>query len=297
MKTHDLARPLVRDQSQIHKRFPGPDVGDIRHPNLVGPVELAPLDQIPKHRQMRVEMRRSGPFRGLSLHQHPGSAQFAKEPVPAQLHSRRLQFRGNQVVELSHTQARLLLALDSHQFQHQGQIHLLPPPDGSARIIILRGHLRQFAKPRHLQPGFDRDRLVRRPPACFFLKASTLWSISSQAASRNACSRASSMCVSASASLTRRNARRSRAASFTSPAFSTRISLPYRPLPYCRTHRVTVPLPVMLYLRSTPFAHQRPLSTSRTACSLKALLYRMFFMVPGSSDPKVPTYFRTGPGF
>src|SRR5665213_421994 len=34
-------------------------------------------------------------------------------------------------------------------------------------------------------------------------------------------------------------------------SFSTRITLPYRPLPYCRTHRITVPLPVMLYLRCT----------------------------------------------
>src|SRR4030095_324847 len=71
--------------------------------------------------------------------------------------------------------------------------------------------------------------------------------------------------------------------------------LPYRPLPHCRTQRITVPLPLMLYFRCTASTQNSPASTSRTACILKALLYRITFMVLGFSLSKVPTYFRTGP--
>src|SRR5580765_240058 len=249
MKSHDLARPSVGDQAQIHKRLLGPDVSDVGHPYLVASGHFAALAQVLKHRQIRVEIRRFRPWRWLSLHQQPHFAQFFKEPIPAHLDSGRLQFQVNHVIELSHPQTRLLPSFRSHQFQHQFHIHGLPAPSRSARIVILGRHVRPFADPRHFELRVGRDRPVRRPPACFFLNPSRLWFISSQATARNARSNASSICVSARASLTRRSSLRSWAASFTSSAFSTRINLPYLPLPNCRTHLITVLPPLILYLR------------------------------------------------
>src|SRR5216684_1827770 len=272
MKTHDLARPLVGEQGQVQKSLLGADVGNIGHPDLVWSRHLAAPDQILEHRKISVKMRGPGPFRGFSLHQQSHSAQFGKEGVPAQLHPGGLQFRPNQVIELAHSQSRLLRSLCPHQRQHQLQVHGLPAPSGSARVVILRSHLRQFTEPNHFEPGVLLDREVHRRPACFFLKASAVWPICSQATAKNAFSKANSICASAKASLAWRSWLRNRAASFTSSAFSTRINLPYLPLPYCRTHRITVWLPLMLYLRSTAQALPLPLSTSLTNCILKPLL-------------------------
>src|ERR1041384_3144211 len=109
MKTHDLARPLVGDQSQIQKSLPRPNVGDIGHPHLVWTLELAVPDQILKDRKISLKIRGSRPFRRFSLHQQTHFSQFRKEPIPAYLHPGRLQFRRNQVIELSYSQSRLLL--------------------------------------------------------------------------------------------------------------------------------------------------------------------------------------------
>src|SRR5579871_4178691 len=272
MKAHDLARPLVRNQTQIHKGFLRPDIRDVRHPNLVASGQGATFDQVLKHRQRRVEIRGSRPFRRLSLHQQPRFPQLFKEPISAHFYPGRLQLHADQVVEFPHSQPRLIRSFRPCQFQHQAHVHFLSAPSVAPRIIILRGHVRQLAQPGHLQLRVRFDRLVRRPPACFFLKSSTLWSISSQATTRNACSSASSICVSASASLTRRSSLRSWPASFTSSAFSTRMILPYWPPPNCRTQRITVALPLIRYLRCTLKAQDLPVSTSRTHCILKALL-------------------------
>src|SRR6266404_112590 len=272
MKTHDLARPLVGEQGQVQKSLLGADVGNIGHPDLVCSRHLAAPDQILEHRKIGVKMRGPGPFRGFSLHQQSHSAQFGKEPVPAHLHPGGLQFRPNQVIELSHSQARLLCSFCPHQIQHQLQVHYLPAASAPARVVILRCHPRQFTEPNHFEPGVLLDREVRRRPTCFFLKASVVWPIYSHATARKAFSKANSICASASASLAWRSWLRSRVASLTSSACSTRITLPYRPLPYCRTQRITVCVPLMLYLRCTAQALHWPVSTSRTNCSLKPLL-------------------------
>src|SRR6266853_20728 len=272
MKTDDLARPLVGKQGQVQKSLLGADVGNIGHPDLVWSRHLAAPDQILEHRKISVKMRGPGPFRGFSLHQQSHFAQFGKEPVPAHLHPGGLEFRPNQVIELAHSQARLLRPFCSHQRQHQLQVHGPPATSGSARVVILRSHLHQFTKPNHFEPGVLRDREVCRCPACFFLKDSAVWPICSHATARNAFSKANSICASASASLAWRSWLRSRVASFTSSAFSTRITLPYLPLPYCRTHRITVWVPLMLYLRCTAQALHLPVSTSPTNCILNPLL-------------------------
>src|ERR1022692_3599357 len=103
------------------------------------------------------------------------------------------------------------------------------------------------------------------------------------------------MWASARASLAWRNCVRSRIVSALSSAFSTRITFPYRPLPNCRTHRITVPQPLTPYFRCTAKAQPWPLSTSLTTCILKASLYRITLMILGISHSKVPIYFRTGP--
>src|ERR1041384_902273 len=272
MKTHDLARPLVGNQTQVHKGFLSPHIGNISHPNLIGSGQSTASDQLLKHGQMRVKMGRAWPSRGLWLHQQTRFAQLCKEPVPAHFHPRRLQLHLQHVMEFSHSQARLVFPFRPHQLQDQLQIHFLSAPGLAARVIVLWSHLRQAAEQRHFQLRVGRDRLVRRPPACFFLNASNVWSISSQATTRKALSNASSICVSASASLTLRSSLRSCWLSFTSSAFSTRTTLPYRPLPNCRTQPITVPTPLILYLRRTAQALDLPLSTSLTNCSLKALL-------------------------
>src|SRR6267142_2180883 len=272
MKTHDLARPLVGEQGQVQKALLGADVGNVGHPDLVWSGHLAAPDQILEHRKIRVKMRGSGPFRGFSLHQQSHFAQLGKEPVPAQLHLGGLQLRPNQVIELAHSQARLLRSLGPHQRQHQPQVHGLPAPSGSARVVILRSHLHQFAEPNHFEAGVRPDREVRRRPACFFLNASAVWPICSQATVRKAFSKANSICASASASLAWRSWLRNRVASLTSSACSTRIILPCRPLPYWRSHRSTVSVPLILYLRCTAKALPLPVSTSRTNCILKPLL-------------------------
>src|SRR5882672_10031786 len=272
MKTDDLARPLVGEQGQVQKSLLGADVGNIGHPDLVWSPHLAAPDQIPKHRKMSVKMRGPGPFRGFSLHQQSHFAQFGKEPVPAQLHPGGLQFRRNQVIELAHSQSRLLRPFCPHQLQHQLQVHGLPAPSGSARVVVLRSHLHQFTEPNHFESRVLRDREVRRRPACFFLKASAVWPICSHATARKAFSKANSICASASASLAWRSWLRSRVVSLTSSACSTRITLPYLPLPYWPTHRSTVWLPLILYLRCTAKALPLPVSTSRTNCILKPLL-------------------------
>ncbi len=41
MITHDLARPRIGDQPQIQKRFLRPNIGDVRHPDLVAAADLA----------------------------------------------------------------------------------------------------------------------------------------------------------------------------------------------------------------------------------------------------------------
>src|SRR5436190_20200245 len=191
----------------------------------------------------------SGPLRWLSFHQQPHFGQFGKESVSAHLYPGRLQFRSNQVIELSHPQPRLLRPFGPHQLQHQFHVHFLPATNRSARVIILRSHVRQYTQPNYFEPGVLLDREMRRRPACFFLKASALCPICSQATAKYAFSSANSMHVSAKASLARRNSDRSRAAWVISSGFSTRITLPYLPLPNCRTHRFTVPLPVTLNLR------------------------------------------------
>src|SRR5438270_4312517 len=262
MKTDDLARPRVGEQGQVQKSLLGAQVGNIGHPDLVWSRHLAAPNQILKHRQIGVKVRGPGPFRRFSFHQQSHVGQFGKEPVPAHLHPGGLQFRPNQVIELAHSQARLLRSLCPHQRQHQLQVHGLPAPSGSARVVVLRSHLHQFTEPNHFESGVCRDREVRRRPACFFLKASAVWPICSQATVRKAFSKANSICASASASLAWRSWLRSRVASLTSSACSTRITLPYLPLPYWRTHRSTVSVPLMLYLRCTAKALLLPLSTS-----------------------------------
>src|SRR5579862_1249854 len=294
METHDLARPLVRDQSQIHKRFLGPDIGQVGHPHLVAAAHLPAFDQVLKHRKIRVNLRGSGPFRTLSLHQQPRFAQLFKQPIPAHLHSRRRQLRFDQVVELPDSQARLMLPLGSHQLQHQLPIHFLPAPYASARVIILRCHVRQFTQPGHLHPGVGFDRLVRRPPACFFLNPSRLSFISSQATARKARSSASSICASANASFTLCSSLRSRAGSLISSAFSTRIILPYCPLPNRRTHPITVPPPLIWYLRRTSSTQAFPDSTSPTHCILKPLLYRIAFIDTPFSSLQSTNLFQDG---
>src|SRR5258708_7061683 len=295
MKTDDLARPLVGKQGQVQKSLLGADVGNIGHPDLVWPRHLAAPDQILKHRKIGVKTRGPGPFRGFSLHQQSRFAQLGKEPVPAHFHPGGLQFRPNQVIELAHPQSRLLRSFCPHQRQHQPQVHGLPATSGSARVIILRSHVRQFTQPNHFEPGVLRDREVRRRPTCFFLKASAVSPICSHATARKAFSKANSICASASASLAWRSWLRSRVASFISSAFSTRITLPYLPLPYCRTHRITVCVPLMLYLRCTAQALHWPVSTSLTSCILKPLLYLIMFMLLRFCHSKVPTYFSTAP--
>src|SRR5580658_2338222 len=272
MKTHDFARPLVRNQRQIHEPLLGPDIRNVRHPDLVAARQPAAFDQIFEHRQTRVHVRCFRPGRRFSLHQQPRLAQFFKEPVPPHFHARRRQLALDQVIDFSHPKPWLIFSLSPHQFQHQVHIHRLPTPNASTRIIILRRHPRLRADSNHLQCRAGFHRLVRRLPACFFLKASTGWFSCSQATSRKARSSANSTCVSASASLTRRNSCRNRLASSTSWAFSTRIIFPILPLPYRRTHFITVQLPPISYLRLAASAHNVPSSTSRTTCNLKLLL-------------------------
>src|SRR5215831_6142680 len=144
-----------------------------------------------------------------------------------------------------------MLSFGADQFQQQAHIYFLPAPGLSARVIILGSHICQPAKPGYFYLRLARDRLVRRPPACFFLKLSKLWFSSSHATARNAFSKASSIWVSASASFACRNWLRSRVSSFTSSALSTRMILPCRPLPNCRTHRITVSGALIPYLRCT----------------------------------------------
>src|SRR5258706_10264523 len=252
MKTDDLARPLVGEQRQVQKSLLGADVGNIGHPDLVGPRHLAAPDQILKHRKISVKLRGLGPFRGFSLHQQSHFAQFGKEPVPAHLHPGGLQFRPNQVIELAHSQSGLLHSFCPHQLQHQRQVHCLPAPSGSARVVVLRSHSRQLAESNHFEPSVHFERKVRRLPACFFLNASGVWPICSQATARKAFSKANSICVSAKASLACRSWLRRRAASLTSLDFSIRITLPCFPLPNCRTQRITVSVPLMSYLSCTP---------------------------------------------
>jgi hypothetical protein len=47
----DLVRVQIHDQGQVFKVLPGPDVGDIRDPDLIGGGCFEFGDQIPIHRQ------------------------------------------------------------------------------------------------------------------------------------------------------------------------------------------------------------------------------------------------------
>src|SRR5882762_109161 len=252
MKAEDLARPLVGHQGQIQEPLPCPNIGYIGYPYLVGRRQFAAPDPVLKYREIGIKMRGFRPPRGFSFNQQPHFAQFSKEPVPAHLHPGGLQFRHDQIIELSHSQARLLMPLRSYQCQHQFQVHFLPAPSPSTRVVVLRSHARQLTEPNHFEPSVHFERKVRRLPACFFLNASGVWPICSQATTRKAFSKANSICVSAKASLACRSWLRRRAASLTSLAFSTRITLPCFPLPNCRTQRITVSVPLMSYLSCTP---------------------------------------------
>src|ERR1035438_9879409 len=65
-----------------------------------------------------------------------------------------------------------------------------------------------------------------------------------------------------------------------SPGLSTRITFPLVPLPYCRTQRDTVPLPLMPYFREMASKASPPNSNSRTTSILKASLYRISSRLP-----------------
>src|ERR1035438_6303981 len=71
-----------------------------------------------------------------------------------------------------------------------------------------------------------------------------------------------------------------RLSSLISPGLSTRITFPLVPLPYCRTHRDTVPLPLMPYFRGMASKAISPSSSSRTTSRLKASLYRISPRLP-----------------
>jgi len=95
------------------------------------------------------------------------------------------------------------------------------------------------------------------------------------------------MCASASADSNWRTRSFNRLTSLNSPGFSTLTTFfNTSSLPYCRTHRDTVSLPLIPYASDASYGlPYRPSANSDTTCRLNASLYRITF-----SDTNSPSF-------
>src|ERR1035437_6995799 len=227
---------------------------------------------------------RAGIFRGLGRQEQALLAQHLDEPVPPQHHPRLGQGPFEHKMQLARPQARLELPFRNHQRLYQLGIHLPTLPRLAPGVIVLsrNPHLpanRADRYPRML--AFQLYGFMPGWPAAFFLNPATS-TIPARLQARRvyARSKAPSMFASARALSNCLTRALRRFSSLISPGLSTRITFPLVPLPYCRTQRDTVSLPLMPYFREMASKAIPPISSSRTTSILKASLYRISSRLP-----------------
>src|ERR1017187_1110802 len=281
---HHLARDLVRQQRQIQESHGRPHVGQIPHPDLIGLAHRQTLDPVAEHRQRVLGVGCAGILRRLGLQQQTLLAQHLQKPVPPQPHPFLGQLPFEHKVQLARAQARLELPFRHHQRRHQLGIHLPTLPRLAPGVIILTGdpHLAANRTDRYPKtPAFQLYGLMPGWPAAFFLNpATSVIPARRQARRVYARSNAESMFASARALFNCLTLALSRLSSLISPGLSTRITFPLVPLPYCRTQRDTVPLPLMPYFMEMSSNAIPPISSSRTTSILRASLYRISSRLP-----------------
>src|ERR1017187_4512770 len=248
---HHLARDLVRQQRQIQESHGRAHIGQIPHPDLIGLAHRQTLDPVGEHRQRVMGVSCAGILRRLGLQQQTLLAQHLQKPVPPQPHPFLGQLPFEHKVQLARAQARLELPFRHHQRRHQLGIHLPTLPRFAPGVIILTGdpHLAAHRADRYPKTlAFQLYGFMPGWPAAFFLNPATSAIPARRQAKRvYARSNAASMFASARALSNCLTLALSRLSSLISPGLSTRITFPLVPLPYCRTHRDTVPLPLMPY--------------------------------------------------
>src|ERR1017187_9032267 len=281
---HHLARDLVGQQRQIQESHGRAHVGQIPHPDLIGLAHRQTLDPVAEHRQTVLGIGRAGILRRLGLQQQPLLAQHLQEPVPPQPYPFLDQYPFEHKVQLARTEPRLDLPFLDHQRHHQLGIHPPTLPRLAPGVIILSGDPPRAAHRANLYPktpAFQLYGFMPGWPTAFFLNPATS-AIPARLQARRVYSpsTAPSMFASARALSNCLTRALSRLSSLISPGLSTRITFPQVPLPYCRTHRDTVSLPLMPYFMAMPSKAIPPSSSSRTTSILKASLYRISTRLP-----------------